>query len=178
MDRILNEALQGNDEAFTELMNYYLPNIYNYVYWKVEGKADAKDIIQEIMLAIYNSRKSFNRESSFKTWILGIARRKVADFYRKKYAEDNISYVPTENIANEPETNPVSRLSKLSIAGVINGLSGEEKELLNLLCIQGYTYKEVASFLQLPVGTVKSRMHNLKEKLRPLLLDDWRSLYE
>lgn len=63
-------------------MNHYLKVIYNYIRIYVTGDEDIKDIVQESMLSIWMSLKNYGGESSFKTWAIGIVRRRIADHYR------------------------------------------------------------------------------------------------
>jgi len=154
----------SDDElAFEKLMNQYLQDIYNYISFKVNNSADVKDITQDVMLAIFKGIKNYKSSSSFKTWILAITRRKVADYYRKKYAEG--STVPIENYSH------LAANDNKNINDIISDLSINDQELLNLVFIHGCTYKEVSKIINVPVGTIKSRMHYLKIKLKPRLME-------
>lgn len=159
----IKKACEGDEKAFERLMNQYLSDIYNYIRFKVSNEADINDIIQETMLGIYKGISNYKLDSSFKTWVLSITRRKIADYYRKKYAE--FSTVPIEDNLN------IKASENKDIDEIISCLPETDHELLNLIFIQGLSYKEVAEIINVPVGTIKSRIYYLKEKLKPLLME-------
>lgn len=168
MEEVIKRAILGNEKAFEKLMLHYLQDIYSYLKVKVNNEADIKDLIQDIMLAVYKGIKKFEFTSTFKTWILAISRYKIADYYRNKYAD--ISTVPIEECPNITSS---ENHDTLNINEVLELLPDDEKELLNLVFIQQCSYKEVAQIMEVPVGTIKSRMFYLKEKLKPVL-ESWR----
>ncbi len=169
---LINKALRGNEKAFEQLMNHYLENLYSYISFKINNTEDVKDIIQEVMLSVYNNLYQYNQKSSFKTWLFSIVRRKIADFYREKYAKENLN-VPIEGNENIIENESLSKMEQLSIMDVINGLPDDDKELINLFFIQQFSYKEISLLSGFPIGTVKSKIHYIKEKLKPML-NEWR----
>lgn len=172
---LINEVIQGNDKAFETLMNKYLVSIYNYLRYHINNDEDVKDVIQDVMLSVYNGIKNYQGNSSFKTWVLSITRKKVADFYRLKYAQNTVPLSDNDNYIDSQFTHNTSRLS---IYAIIEKLPQLDRDLIHLAFIQEQSYKEIAEILDIPIGTVKSKIHYIKEKLKPLLLEDWRSLYE
>lgn len=81
-NELIKKAADGDERAFERLMNHFLKVIYNYIRIYVTGDEDIKDIVQESMLSIWMSLKNYGGESSFKTWAIGIVRRRIADHYR------------------------------------------------------------------------------------------------
>lgn len=152
-------------------MKPYMKILYNYILSNVSNTEDVKDIFQETMLAIWQSLASFNGNSSFKTWIIGIARFKVADFYRKSYKDNNLHTIYNESSTKEFQTDDYTSqvLDSIDLKNSLKTLSQKDKELLFLVFSAQLTYKEIEKVTGIPEGTIKSKIYYIKEKLRPLL---------
>lgn len=146
-------------------MNIYLKIIYNYIAIYIGSSEDAKDIMQETVLSVWLSIKNFSNQSTFKTWVLAITKRKISDFYRKIYG------IKTECI-NDYEDMPEDSddfekvNDKLMVSRALKALNQAERELLYLAFNAGMNYTEISEITGIPVGTVKSRISRIKDKLR------------
>lgn len=169
--RLLSKANNGDNLAFEKLMNYYLKIIYNYINVHVNSKENTKDILQETMLGIWQGLISFDNKSSFKTWIIGITRRKVADYYRKFYmSKDNQTvdvFEYCESLYSEKEIEQLT--DKIVVQNAVSTLSRIEKELVYLIFNAQLTYKQVEQITGIPNGTIKSKMFSIKSKLKKQL---------
>ncbi|RKY84375.1 RNA polymerase subunit sigma-24, partial [candidate division KSB1 bacterium] len=81
---IIKKALQGNQSAFTELLNKYRVATFNLVYKMVKNREEADDIVQETFIKAFNALSSFNEKYAFSTWLFKIATNNCIDFLRKK----------------------------------------------------------------------------------------------
>ena len=116
------------------------------------------------MLAIWRSLERFRFDSSFRTWAIGIVKRKIADYFRSRY---RAQVVPISELAEIGDGTQVDdRIESIDIQQAIRTLSQTEQELLFLVFTAQFTYPEVSKVMQIPVGTVKSKMSSVKEKLR------------
>lgn len=169
--KLLNEAKLGNVKAFESLMNYYIKILYNYIFSKISNMEDVNDVLQESMLAIWQGLKGYKGDSSFKTWTIGITRRKIADFYRKYYNQNHFETTDFEEIENHISTrDEISNvINKTDIEKSLSKLCEEDKELLFLIFNAQLTYGEIEEITGIPKGTIKSRVYSIKSKLRPLL---------
>ena len=167
--RLLNKAMAGCSSSFENLMNQYIQLIYNYIITKVKNRVDVEDLLQEVMLGAYQSLSSFNQASSFKTWLIGIAKRKIADFYRKHYKEETTDLEKIE-ISYQEDYDEIS--TRMDINNILKSLSREDQELVELIFKFQLSYKEIEEITQIPLGTIKSRVHSIKAKLKPLLEGD------
>lgn len=158
---------------FENLMEPYNKILYNYILSRVSNAEDVQDIFQETILAIWQGLDNYKGDSSFKTWTIGIARRKIADFYRRHYKDKDfhsLEEIDMEKTPNEP--NPLNHaINSMDIENSLNTLASEDRELLFLIFNAGLTYKEIESISGIPEGTIKSRVYYLKKKLRPLLAE-------
>ena len=154
-------------------MEPYNKILYNYILSRVSNAEDVQDIFQETILAIWQGLDNYKGNSSFKTWTIGIARRKIADFYRLHYKDKdfhNLEELDMEKIPNEPNLLDHAIYS-MDIENSLNTLASEDRELLFLIFNAGLSYKEIESITGISEGTIKSRVYYLKKKLRPLLME-------
>ncbi|MCF6460326.1 RNA polymerase sigma factor [Clostridium sp. Cult3] len=158
---------------FEQLIWPYTKILYNYILSKVSNAEDVQDILQETMLAIWQGMDNYKGNSSFKTWAIGIARRKIADFYRGHYKDKDFHNLEDLDIGRIPgESNPIDHaINSIDIENSLNTLPLEDKELLFLIFNAGLNYKEIESITGISEGTIKSRVYCLKKKLRPLLVE-------
>lgn len=146
-------------------MNLYIKIIYNYVSSRVSGSEDKKDIVQETMLSVWKAMKSFDGNSTFKTWVLGITRRKIADFYRLSYRAVSVSMTDNEDtLIADDEYDTI--LDKTVVNDALSVLSETERELVFLIFNAQLSYTEISAITDTPVGTIKSRMSGIKSKLK------------
>ncbi|MDF2686793.1 MAG: hypothetical protein K0S55_1976 [Clostridia bacterium] len=175
---LLNKAQNGDNLSFEKLMNCYMKIIYNYIILHVSNSEDAKDILQDTMLGVWQGLKSFNRQSVFKTWILGITRRKIADYYRKIYKTkehefaDIDDYDEYEYLSDDNSGNDI--ISKIDVNKAVDTLSMQEKELVYLIFNAQLSYSEVEAITKIPLGTVKSKMFSIKSKLKEQLKEGFK----
>jgi RNA polymerase sigma-70 factor (ECF subfamily) len=165
---LILKAVEGSDKAFELLMNAHLKVIYNYICIHIKRDDDIQDIVQETMLAAWSGLKSFRKNSSFKTWIIGIARRKICDHYRSKYRILTVSifdeFDEKDSLRIEDESD--KSIEVIDINKAVESLNSKEQELVFLAFNAQLTYQEISEVIQVPVGTVKSRMSTIRCKLR------------
>ena len=161
---LIAQVQYGDQDAFELLISPYVQPIFNYIAFRVPDAADANDILQETMLSIWQSIKSFQHDSSFKTWAFTIARRRLADFYRNKKVDN----VPLDDNLRAEDGLPDS-ITRMDISAALSKLSDDESELVHLIFHSQLSYKEVSELLNIPVGTIKSRMSGIKSKLKKLI---------
>ena len=165
---LIKQARNGDRAAFDCLIAPYVKPLFSYISSRVNNYADANDIIQECMLSIWQSMGSYGYQSSFKTWVYSIARRRIADFYRK--SSKHIS-VPLSNIENDfaARDSLNERIESIDIDNALSCLDSADNELVYLVFRAQLSYQEVSAVLGIPVGTVKSRMSRIKAKLKLVL---------
>lgn len=162
---MVSKANKGDKKAFELLMSSHLKVIYNYICIHVKSNEDIQDIVQETMFAVWSSLKSFGNGSSFRTWIIGIARRKICDHYRRTYKIPIVSISDVEDsLMIEDESDKL--IKAMDVNNAVMSLNSTEQELIFLAFNAQLTYQEISEVTRIPVGTVKSRMSTIKSKLR------------
>ncbi len=171
-------AAEGDVKAFETLITRHRSAAGAYILSRVPNREDAEDIAQETMLAAWRNIAAYNGGSSFKTWLIAIARRKIADLYRSGYANESAELdcdMPDGDIyCDENGLETVAVAADLSDA--IKRLGGGERELVFLIYRAGFTYEEAAEITGAPVGTIKSRMSAVRAKLKKYLGEGYNGL--
>lgn len=152
------------EARFRTLFETYAPHVYRYA--KLHGNSSelAEEVLQETMLAVWQRSAHLDEVDSLGAWIYGIARKKLADHWRRVGATG--SEVPLDTIAPLHATPMGDSDTALDIRAVLAQLDPDARELLFLAFYCGLRYEEVATIMQIPVGTVKSRVHYLRKRLR------------
>ena len=141
---------------------------YNLARWLVRNDQDAEDIVQESFLKAYKAQESF-RGSEAKTWMLSIVRNTALDFRRRAKAG---FAVPWEDQVHEPKDDSpdpehvlLNQSRREKVRQAISQLAEEFREVIVLREIEGLSYKEIASVLRIPMGTVMSRLSRARNLL-------------
>lgn len=165
---MLKKAQNGNRQAFESLFSPYLKVVYNYICFRVQNREDANDILQNTLLAAWMGVNRLKTATLLKAWVMGIAKRKIADCFRagKKQAALPLG-AETGRVGITEEAESVGR--RLDMAQALACLKEKESELVYLIFSARFTYSETAEILNIPLGTVKSRMAAVKAKLRASL---------
>jgi len=164
---LIRESLSGGEHAFKELTEPYIPALYNYIKLKTAEHADAEDILQETMLAVWQSLASFSGQSAFKTWMFSIAKRKIADFYRGRRAESELTAEFPDDIAAADVWENTD--GNLDLYDALAKLPEGHRELVYLVFNAGLSYEEIQNLTGMKTGTIKSRVHYIKKTLYSLL---------
>ncbi|MBQ3002363.1 MAG: RNA polymerase sigma factor [Clostridia bacterium] len=145
------------------LQENYAP-LERFIHFKIGNRHDADDLLQEVCLAATKKFDSLKDKSVFKAWLIGIAKHKCNDYYRKKSAHPHVS------LDALPETALVMGRAGITVQSVVRDtlelLPEKEKEILYLYFFLDLSHDEIARRLSVPLGTVKSRLHYAKEKFR------------
>jgi RNA polymerase sigma-70 factor (ECF subfamily) len=185
-DRSLVVACRsGRAEAFDALIVRYKDRLYSTLYRLTGRPEDADDLLQDAFLRAFEKLDRFQGDSSFYTWIYRIAvNLALSDRRRRKLpgrAPATLGIGGPEP-AGDPEHSdpalPVERAEREAlIQAALDGLQPDHRAVVVMSHIDGLRYEEIAEVLDIPVGTVRSRLHRarevLRDRLRPILdLDD------
>jgi len=176
--RLIADCLQGRTAAFGELVRRYQDRLYNCIYRLVDNEEDAQDIIQEAFLNAYQSLDRFKGDSQFFTWLYRIAFNASISLKRKQRAALALKTGRVGTGVSEPldaseSSRPEYALEKLEqqrrVQQALNRLSPEHRTVLILKDMDGQKYETMAEILQVPIGTVRSRLHRARLELCELL---------
>lgn len=139
-------------------------SVERFVRFRLNSKADADDVLQEIYLAAYQKFPQLKNKDSFKAWIISIARNKCNDYFRKKATQYEIPLDEiTESVLSDGR-NGVSLVA--TVRGTLYLLGDKDKQILYLYYWKELPQAEIAKQLNIPIGTVKSRLHTAKQNFK------------
>ena len=180
-DEELIERFQNGDiYAFEEIVKRYKDQLLNFAYRFLGDIEDSEDIVQETFLRIFRKKKAYKNIAKFSTWIYTITgnlaktelrrrnKRKLFSLSGLKY-NDKEYEIP--DLKKDPEEKADSVVKDEIVQKAINSLSPKFKEVIILRDIQELSYEEISKIINIPLGTVKSRVNRARLKLQELLGD-------
>lgn len=176
MDRALavlvEQSRQGDREAFAELVRRYQRFVFQVAYGVIPNAADAEDVAQEALIKAYSSLGSLHDAAAFPTWLARIATRLALN--KASRSPNWILQEPEriEGAAPDPEESAEAADLRVRIHAAIRTLPVYYRAPLLLRDLDGYSYREIAQMLEIPEGTVKSRIHAARQLLRQHLLKE------
>ena len=161
---------KGDVKAFELLFLKYDSLVFNIAILMIGNKEQAEDVRQEVFISVWNSRRSFNsKKAKFKTWLYKIAINRSIDYYRKKrpppfLEKETIDFSMINN--NTPEEVLIKKNEHEWLMQAVRKLDEFHRSVLILRYFNELSYKEISDSLDIPLGTVKSRIHNAISILR------------
>ncbi|MCX7975124.1 MAG: RNA polymerase sigma factor [Candidatus Aminicenantes bacterium] len=176
MEKLAKECLEGNTEAWRLLVDTFSKKIFNLAYQFCGRYEEAEDLTQEIFMKIFTSLPKYDGRKNFTAWILVVAKNHLIDSYRqtkrKIRPRDNFDVHLPANLTPDPEVEMIAEQERQLIWKGIGKLSPDLRLAIILKEIQGKSYEEVAEILNIPVGTVKSRINRGKLQLAQILTQE------
>ena len=171
-DAALLERVAGGDRvAFAELYRRLQRPLYGYLMKLVREREMVEDVLNETMMEVWRQASRFEGRSSVNTWVFSIAHHRAVSRLRKKRETplDEEQAAAIEDEAPTPDENAMSGDMSRLIAGLMEQLSFEHREILHLAYFQEFSVQEIAEALDLPANTVKTRMFYARQRLKVLL---------
>jgi RNA polymerase sigma-70 factor, ECF subfamily len=184
---LLDRYADGDEAAFHELVARYKNSLYTFLKQFLNRQDLVEDVFQETFLQLFTSRESFDVTRPLRPWLFTIAANKARDALRKWQRtpaitigsiadSQDLSFDEVLNVIASDNTTPPSELEKdentLLVKEVISNMPENLREILLLAYFNGFSYKQIADILSIPIGTVKSRLHTAVGHFAKL----WKSL--
>jgi len=177
---LLEEAKKGDEKAFASLMNRYRDSIYFMLLKMVNNPSDAEDLTIEAFGKAFRNLDLYTPKFAFSTWLFKIATNNCVDFIRKKQLsptpfeniQDNLDNI-TVNIQSDlpdPEESLINHQKITLLKDIVNQLKPRYKSLIELRYYKDYSYEEISSELNIPIGTVKAQLFRAKTLLYNILI--------
>lgn len=170
--QLIRDVLGGHRNQFEDLVVRYQGMIFGMIKRQVRDEATARDLSQETFLRAFKGLKGFRFRSTFSTWITRIALNVTHSYFssrRYKEVQRNVALEP-EHIAQAQRPEMVDTGTDPSVIAAlqrsIGALKPKFREVIVLCSLEGKTYAETAEILQIPIGTVCSRMNTALSQLR------------
>ena len=178
---LVKKTISGDRQAYRKLVEKYQQRIYSIAYGVLHNREDSLDVCQDVFIKAFRKLEKFRGESSFYTWLYRIAINMAIDYRRKRKVTVEVEYndalkpdeeIEKQSIKTQAE-NPAEKLDRKEINKLvmeaIQTLPDEQKTVLILREIEGLPYDEIAETIGISIGTVMSRLHYGRKKLRDIL---------
>jgi len=147
-DGVLVKQAQQDISRFTELYQRYMTRVYRYAMGRVGNEADAQDITSQTFIAAMENIHKFRGNSLFSTWLLGIARHKVADLYRRRRPEQDLETAVTLPDTHDDKDELVSQHLQIEqVSQKLRTLAPDRAEVLSLRLFGGLEVSEIAQLM-------------------------------
>ena len=180
---VIQRVLDGDANAFELIVREYEKGVYNVALRMTGSREDALDVSQEAFIKAYNSLRFFRGDSKFSVWLYRIVSNACLDFLRSRSrrAESSLSVendegetveteIPDESLS--PETLYERKLTRSALQRGLRALPEDQRKILLLRELQGFSYEEIGRILSIESGTVKSRIFRARKKLCEILAAD------
>ena len=176
----------ADQNKFAENAMPYMDQLYSHALRLAKNAADAEDLVQETYLKGYKAFESFNEGTNLRAWLFRILTNSFINAYRKKqrsfdehevedvesaYLSTNLNTSSSRQLGISAEDVLFESLTDDEIQTAVDSLPSSYKQVVLLADVQGFSYKEIAEILEIPDGTVMSRLHRARAKLKNQLLD-------
>ncbi|AGA56568.1 RNA polymerase sigma factor, sigma-70 family [Thermobacillus composti KWC4] len=178
--RLARKALKGDQQAFAEIVGLYQDKLYHMAFRMLGSRQEAEDVVQEAFLRVYRNLDRYDEGMKFSTWIYRIATNLCIDRLRKRKATysldaesteheglDGYAVIPSDD--RTPESEMLLSETQRIVRQAIDTLPAKYKSVMVLRYLHGLSLQEIGEVLDMPVTTVKTRVHRGREYLRKKL---------
>ena len=177
---LVAQAAAGSREAFDDLVRRHQVSIVSLARALTNGSADAEDIAQEVFLRVWRSLRGFRGDSTFRTWLHRVAVNVINSHHGRVSRLRRMFQPASAESADSANDDPIERAAdpvdvesdvvmRDAIDKALASLPEELRVAVTLRDVQGLEYREIASVLDVPIGTVESRIFRGRQRLKPLL---------
>ena len=178
---LITDTLNGNHESFTMLVNRYYASLYWVIYRIVGNSTDADDLTSESLVKAYEKLSSYSNKYAFSTWLFKIASNNCIDFIRKKknitVSLNDVQYneeggeltMEIKSLDRDPEEEFIRDQKLELLREVVSKLKPHYRTLVEMRYFDEFSYEEIATELQLPLGTVKAKLFRARDLLFNML---------
>ena len=165
----------GNHQAFEKFYNRFAQVLYGTLIGWVGDAHVAENLLQDAFVKAWSNREVYDpAKGRLFTWLYNITRNVCIDYYRSRQYKKGKAALLSNDISLLMYTKQTNQTpDTIGIFQVINMLRKEEKQVVELMYFKGFTQKEIAGLMNMPLGTVKTRMSMAIKNLRSFFMNDW-----
>jgi RNA polymerase sigma-70 factor, ECF subfamily len=162
---LMKQIAQGDDAAFETLVKKYQKSLLNF-FLRMGAKSECEDLVQNTFIRLYRYRERYQPTAKFTTFLYLLAHRVWADLGRKNQRRERLSLHLQNDAATAMEEHERERVASVDVEAALDRLSDKLRDVIVLHYYQGLPYQQIADVLQIPLGTVKSRINLAIQALR------------
>ena len=165
---LINEVLKGKISSFGLLIDKYQKPVYNLIFNMVEDEDQAKDIVQDVFIKVYEKLESFNFKHKFFSWLYRIAINDTINFLKNRKKFETLT--EQNEIQAEKTTNDHKEEQRRQLHAALRELRTDHRVLILLKYFFGLSYEEISDVMKIQEKMVKARLFMAREKLREVLI--------
>ena len=178
-EELISRFQNGDERAYVELVNRYKERLLNFVFQFLGDIEQAEDVVQDTMLRLYEKKHYYKEIAKFSTWLYTIARNLANTELRKKKRRKTtyLSQLSKERqfeipaVQDDVDQSLQNEFINDRIQSAINNLPEHSKVVIILRDIQELSYEEISNIVEVPLGTIKSRINRARIQLQAELID-------
>ncbi len=172
-ESLIAKALTGDQHAWQQLVNRHQSALFYFGLRLLGSKEDANDLLQDVLMVLCRNLGQYRGDSSFKSWLFGIANYRAMDMLRRrKYSDNDDALAEMTDDRPELPEQLASQQQQRQVQQQLRTLPLEQRLVLELKFYQQFTFDEIASQLAVSSNTVKSRFYAALDKMRLQLESD------
>lgn len=164
---LVKMAKGGDKEAFCRLYSLYKDRLYRYAYYRLGNYDDAQDAVSDCIVSAYEQIKNLRRAEAFSSWIFKILYAACSAYIKQQMRQRELDDIDTARQSSNLFT--IMDESKTELAQALDILSSDEKEIVLLSVVGGFTSKEISKITGLTAGSVRSKLSRSLAKMRNYL---------
>ena len=168
-EKNVREAINGDDDAFMNLMNECKEQLYRTAYAYVKDEEMSLDIVQETVCKAYTSIHKLREPKFFNTWIIRIVINIAIDFYKTK---SKVVYIEQEELLSKMGSTKNQQDERLYLLEVIDKMEEKYKKVIILKYFDDLTIQDISKVLDMPIGTVKTHLNKGLSFLREYMKEE------
>lgn len=176
LDDLLTQVARGDERAFAEVFDQVSPAAYGLAQRVLRDPAQAEEVAQEALVEVWRSATRYDAgRGSGLSWVMTIVHRRAVDRVRSEQASSQreVRAYHTETSYDEVSEAVVNHLQAERVRHCLGALTELQRDAVECAYYRGYTYREVAELLMVPLGTIKTRLRDGLIRLRDCLGVDW-----
>jgi len=166
----------GNEQSFEKFYHRFAPVLYGSLLSWVSDSQTAENLLQDTFMKAWTNRETYDpMKGRVFTWLYNISRNVCIDYYRSRQYKKSRQAILSDDISSLINGNRPTylRTDIIGIRKFLEKLRKEEKEVVELMYFKGFTQKEIARVMKMPLGTVKTKMSMAIKNLRSIFMNDW-----
>jgi RNA polymerase sigma factor (sigma-70 family) len=164
----IQEVLSGNKQVYAHIINKYKNQLYATILRMTRNPQNAQDLVQEAFIKVYQQLGKYDNKGSFSKWMYRVAINHCMDEFRKKSYKMKLVEINEEKVVNpnHPEVIFLKKEKNRELERLIGTLPEDERMIILLRYVNELSYSEISELSELPVSSVRNKLHRAKKKIR------------
>jgi RNA polymerase sigma factor (sigma-70 family) len=176
----IQQVLAGDKQAYSHIINKYKNRLYATILRMTKNPQDAQDLVQDAFIKVYRNLDKYDASGSFSSWLYRVSINHCMDEFRKKrYSTVQVEIDETKVVNREhPEVVFLKKEKSRQLERLISTLPEDERLIILLRYINEISYEEIGEMIDVPLSTVRNKLHRAKKKMRETVKREGGYFYE